>query len=145
MSNTTRTGERCNYCGKPPQLLRAQNDGYPYAQDYGPVWCCIPCRAWVGCHPNTVIPLGRVANKELRQAKMAAHAVFDPMWKQHQRVAYCSKQEARKVAYDWLAEQMGLPVKKTHIGMFDVEDCQRVVQLCLPWQAWANTLAKEPA
>ena len=35
----------------------------------------------------------------------------------------------RKAAYGWLAEQMGLPIEKTHIGMFDVPQCQEVIKI----------------
>ena len=35
----------------------------------------------------------------------------------------------RKAAYGWLAEQMGLPIEKTHIGMFDIPQCQEVIKI----------------
>lgn len=46
---------------------------------------------------------------------------FDWLWRKH----YFS----RGGAYRWLAEQMGLDVKLTHIGMFDVEQCQKVIDV----------------
>ena len=36
----------------------------------------------------------------------------------------------RRTAYDWLSRRMGLPMDQTHIGMFDVEQCKRVVEIC---------------
>ena len=80
---------------------------------------CKPCNAYVGCYPDGR-PLGRLANAELRRAKMAAHAAFDPVWK--------SGRMARSEAYSWLSKQLGIRPEDTHIGMFDVEMCNQVVE-----------------
>lgn len=58
----------------------------------------------------------------LAKARIAAHAAFDPLWK--------SGQFSRGVAYEWLAGEMGLSVKDTHMILFDIEQCQRVVAIC---------------
>jgi hypothetical protein len=71
----------CRYCQSAVVLLKHGAPGYPYARDWGPVWACLPCDAWVGCHPGTEKALGGVANAELRVAKQAAHAAFDPLWR----------------------------------------------------------------
>lgn len=81
---------------------------------------CKPCQAWVGCHPGGSSPMGRLANKELRQAKMRAHEAFDAAWR---------GRISRRKAYRWLAEHMGVDRRKAHIGMFDVEQCVRVIEL----------------
>lgn len=97
---------------------------------------CEPCDASVGCHGrgNTVrqgtvevisdgtLPMGRLANAELRKAKQHAHAVFDPIWREHGT--------SRRDAYRWLAKQLGIPFEQAHIGEFDVATCRRVVKLC---------------
>jgi hypothetical protein len=85
-------------------------------------WACMPCRAWVGCHPHTITPLGILANAELRQARMAAHAAFDPLW--------TNGKVSRSQAYGWLAQKLGLAREHVHIGMFDKATCQRVVDEC---------------
>ena len=36
---------------------------------------------YVGCHNNTRKPLGTMADKELREARMAVHAKIDPLWR----------------------------------------------------------------
>jgi hypothetical protein len=41
-----------------------------------------------------------------------------------------SKKDARHKAYKWLSEQMGTDIKLTHIGMFDVEQCKQVIEIC---------------
>jgi hypothetical protein len=37
---------------------------------------------------------------------------------------------SRRGAYRWLAEQMGITGDDCHIGMFDVAQCRRVVEIC---------------
>jgi hypothetical protein len=85
-------------------------------------YSCLPCNAYVGCYDGTVRPLGRLANAELRAAKMAAHAAFDPIWK--------SRQLTRTAAYRWLARELRIEITDCHIGMFDVDTCKQVVEIC---------------
>jgi hypothetical protein len=120
----------CDYCLQPALLIRSGETHYPYQRDYGPVWACPPCGAWCGCHPGTENALGRLANAELRKAKMDAHAAFDPLWKAKLAKEQCSKSHARKAGYRWLAKQLGIPFKKCHIGEMSVEQCARVVEIC---------------
>lgn len=112
----------CDYCGKPAELVHG-NVIYPHRPDLASklIYRCIPCAAYVGCHEGTEKPLGRLANSELRKAKMRAHAAFDPLWK--------SGGMKRASAYKWLAGQLGIEGKDCHIGMFDVDRCNRVVEV----------------
>jgi hypothetical protein len=96
------------------------------------IYLCRPCKAWVGVHKGTDKPLGRLANKELREWKIKAHAAFDPLWKAKMSQGH-SKKSARNSGYAWLAEQMGIPREACHVGMFDVEQCKRVVEICSPY------------
>lgn len=122
----------CPYC-EAPAVLVSGDVIYPYRSDLRAkrFWLCQPCDAYVGCHAapqgDGTVPLGRLANAELRQAKIAAHAAFDPLWHQ----ARPKRPMKRKAAYTWLAEQLGIPRKQCHIGKFDVEQCKRVVELCV--------------
>ena len=93
-----------------------------YGRSYGLVYYCEPCQAWVGCHPESTRPLGRLANSELRLAKREAHAAFDPIWK--------TGKKKRNQAYGWLALKLGIPRYRCHIGMFDVALCARAVEVC---------------
>ena len=120
----------CRYCQQAAQLLKFGDKGYPYGADYGPTWTCVPCQAWCGCHPGTENALGGLANAELRAAKQAAHAAFDPLWHGKIRRDKCSKRQARNAGYAWLAGQLGIPVKKCHIGMMNLDECRKVVEVC---------------
>lgn len=89
--------------------------------------------AYVGCHPGTEQPLGRLADAKLRLAKSHAHAVFDPIWERKMAKEGCSKGEARGKGYAWLAGQLGIDPKDCHIGMMDVDTCIKVVMVCRPF------------
>ena len=111
----------CDYCGRPAKLV---NSSIVYnGQDHGMIWLCSQCRAWVGVHKGTIEPLGRLANAELRKQKRLAHAAFDTLWRGKEK-------HTRRWAYEWLAEEMGLPQEQTHIGMFDVDQCKEVIRIC---------------
>lgn len=121
----------CPYCQQASVLV----DGsamYPHRPDLSDKWFyrCDPCKAWVGCHPNTKTPLGRLANAELRKAKSAAHAAFDPLWKRK-----TPRKGARSNGYAWLAQQLGIAPADCHIGMMDVDMCKRVVAVCQPYRS----------
>jgi hypothetical protein len=131
----------CPYCDQKAKLLRAGETGYPYearhpdeVRDYGPMWTCVPCQAWVGVHANSRrhVPLGRLANAELRQWKSNVHAVFDPLWQAKVRRDGCNKFEARNAGYKWLAGELGIDVKECHVGMFDIERCRRAIEIITP-------------
>lgn len=81
---------------------------------------CRKCDAWVGCHNGTDVPLGRLANKELRTWKMKAHSAFDPLWKE--------KKMNRNDAYKLLQRIMAMSQDEAHIGLFSVEQCQLLIQ-----------------
>lgn len=113
----------CPYCKGRAEKVTGEKI-YPHRPDlyHKTFWECEPCDAYVGCHPNTDTPLGRLANFDLRMAKQAAHASFDPLWKDGKM--------SRASAYKWLSEQLGINRKDCHIGMFDEETCERVVSIC---------------
>lgn len=113
----------CPYCGEPAALVFGEAL-YPHRPDLyaKQFYRCDPCDATVGCHPGTTKPLGRMANAELRWAKMEAHTAFDRLWK--------AGSMTRSAAYAWLAGALGIEKSDCHIGMFDVEQCLRVALVC---------------
>jgi hypothetical protein len=130
----------CPYCGSKTACV---DSSIIYGRSYGPIWICgnhPDCDAYVGCHPGTKNPLGRLANPELRAAKKAAHAVFDTLWRKLGM--------RRSEAYGWLAETLGIHVSQCHIGMFDVDLCERTTEAAKDKQRElliADGLYQEPA
>lgn len=49
-----------------------------------------------------------------------AHEIFDATW---------STRFQRGIAYEWLSEQMGIPLSKCHFSMFSQDQCAEVVRL----------------
>lgn len=115
--------EKCRYCAGPIELV---NNATIYGRSYG-VWpyayLCQACDAYVGLHPHTDIPLGTLANRELREARKKNKRYF---------LALIDDGEFpdRKVAYAWLATQLKLPVEACHWGWFEQELCERAGAIC---------------
>lgn len=115
---------KCPYCGGGVKLVSSSVVYHSFNKGQK-MWVCEnypKCDAYVGCHPNTEVPLGRLANKKLRSLKSEAHRQFDPMWK--------SGYMTRDNAYKWLAKEMCLTSKECHIGKFDNEMCKRAIEIC---------------
>lgn len=120
---------------KPTQLVSGQRV-YPERSDlhHKPFYYCEPCQAWVGCHPGTTKPLGSAANYQLRKARQSAHAAFDPLWRLMTGFSRQGSQSARKAAYRWLANSLGVAPADCHIGMFNLDQCRRVIDACTEWR-----------
>ena len=114
---------KCPYCNHPAPLVSGDAI-YPHRPDLyvKKFYLCKPCKAYVGCHQGTENPLGRLADADLRRAKVAAHAAFDPIWKEGTM--------SRSAAYAWLAAKLGVKPRDCHIGMFDVSTCEAVIRVC---------------
>lgn len=116
-----REGRVCPYCGGKPELVggaiiyRRRPDLYEKK-----FWLCRGCWAYVGCHPGTTDPLGRLADSTLRSLKSRAHGVFDRLWQ--------NGTVTRRQAYLLLADRMGLDPDEAHIGQFDSDQCRKVVE-----------------
>lgn len=121
------SGIICPYCNVPASLVDSAI--VYHGHSYGMIWLCSnhpKCDARVGVHRGTEKPLGRMANAELRKAKLAAHAAFDRYWKGR----VLARRMGRNEAYRALAEALGICVKNCHIGLFDLDGCNRVVEVC---------------
>ncbi|MCW3111314.1 MAG: hypothetical protein JWQ09_5820 [Segetibacter sp.] len=126
------SGKVCPYCGENTTHC---SDSVIYNRTYGGmVYLCLTCDAYVGCHkPNPTQSLGRLANADLRSAKIAAHASFDTLWRKKISRDHVSKSKARKAAYRWLSCATGIPVEYCHIGFMDIEECNKVIEVCKPF------------
>ena len=119
----------CPYCGKETELVDSKEI---YGnRSYGWAYLCRDCWAYVGCHNKTKIPLGFPANEETRNWRMKAHAMFDPLWRLDYGNNIMSKSDRRKLLYKKVSELMNLDPNLTHIAMFNVEQCQKLISLIL--------------
>lgn len=119
--------EICRYCGGVIRLVPAETIyGEAAAKRLELVgefiYQCQNCNARVGCHKGTTRPLGNVANEILRLKRMETHQVFDSYWHR--------KGMSRTAAYRWLAKRLHLSTEQAHIGSFEMDQCQKVIDLC---------------
>lgn len=122
----------CPYCVQ-PAVLTTGKVIYPKRSDLHnkSFWHCAPCDAWVGCHPpktpmtngqgDGTVPLGTLANDELRRARRDAHNAFDRIWRY--------EEVHRNSAYAWLAGRLNIRINACHIALLDVAQCKRVVEV----------------
>jgi len=96
---------------------------YPHRHDLSHLnfYQCEPCDAYVGCHKSGGA-LGTLANAELRIWRKRAHAALDPLWQDRGLWT-------RNKTYSWLAEVMGIKKSGAHIAKFDIEQCQKVIEI----------------
>ncbi len=111
-------------------LARFGDAAYPYRDEHGELWVCPPCDAWIGIFPRSRrhVPLGRLANAELRQAKSDLHAALEPLVAAKMRRDGCNAFEARAKGIRWLATQLGQDPASTIHG-FDLETCRAAIAL----------------
>lgn len=116
----------CRYCGGVIRLVPARAVYGESTQRLGMtgeyIYQCQNCNARVGCHKGSTRALGNVANEVLRLKRMETHRVFDALWK--------SGRMTRTGAYRWLAGELHLRPDRVHIGGFEMDQCQKVIDLC---------------
>jgi len=98
-----------------------------HTRDGKPFWACTEqdCNATHGAHADGT-PLGVPGDEYTRFVRRVAHEAFDKLWI---KAPKDDQQEARTQAYRWLAIRLGLKKDEAHIGMFDVETCDRVIEV----------------
>lgn len=127
-------GKICPYCNLPSEYVSSLE---VYNTDYGMIYLCRPCNAYVGCHAGTDKALGRLANSVLRKWKIEAHKHFDFIWK--------SKRMRRGEAYKWLSKQIEVPLEYTHIGMLSEETLKKVCDVSIKFMHQNKKIKKKKA
>ncbi|MDE2472755.1 MAG: hypothetical protein KGL35_29540 [Bradyrhizobium sp.] len=121
MTNPLPVPTKCQYCGGDVDVVK---NSAIYGKEYGEwpwAYLCRGCKAYVGMHPFTGIPLGTLADAPTREARMRAKDAFNPLWQ--------SERMTRREAYAWLAAQLGIALDTCHVGWFDIATCERVVEI----------------
>lgn len=112
---------RCSYCGASVTLRSAEG----IIPQYKPGTMLYVCRNYPACdsyvkvHPGTKLPMGSLANKELRSLRRKAHFHFDQLYK--------TGLMTREDAYEWLSSILALPMGNAHIGQLGPYYCQQVI------------------
>lgn len=106
----------CPECGA-RLVLRASSTRLFYGCER---WRENGCRGTHGAHRNGS-PLGIPGDQETKQARMRAHALFNPL--------YESGRMRQDEAYIWLQHAMVLSPEEAHIGRFTKQQCQFLIDL----------------
>lgn len=115
------SGLICPYCGNTTQLTDSAE--IYHGISYGMVYLCSPCNAYVGCHKGTAKSLGRLANSDLREAKKRTHHYLDQLWQ--------PRVYRRPMVYQWLSDSLGINRDFTHIGMSNIKQCEKIIELSI--------------
>jgi hypothetical protein len=112
----------CDNCRSPnvelitnEKIYGRQLGKWPY------VYRCTDCNSTVGCHPNTFLPLGRMADKQTRLLRKEAHVAFDRLWREGLL--------SRSMAYRWLAEELGIPFDSCHISWLTKKQLRTTIKV----------------
>lgn len=113
---------RCPYCGS-PVVYRSADGIYHDNSRHTMLYVCgryPECDAYVRVHAGTSIPVGTMANHELRALRRTAHLYFDQLYLS----GYMNKQDA----YYWLADLVSAPLPEAHIGYLGEYYCKQVIE-----------------
>lgn len=113
----------CRYCGGAVRMVRNREI---YGRDHGRwpfAYLCGGCGAYVGVHPDTDVPLGTLANAQLRGARRGEKKHFE-------KLRNTGVLGSRGDAYRWLAAEMGITTDECHWGLFEVDQCIEAGKIC---------------
>lgn len=114
----------CNICGE--EAVRESSHMEIYGRVYSDWpynYLCECCGAYVGMHPFTNIPLGTLADTELRDLRKHSKYYFNKIWEEECLLS-------RSDAYVELAKLMGIPAEQCHFGWFDKDQCRLAMEVC---------------
>ena len=125
----------CPYC-KQKAVLQSSEVVYGKGRNFGNIWVCKnypSCDSYVGCHKGGSIPLGTLANAELRELRKQAHALFDPLWKENKinlvDRSFVPGQSLRQKSYKWLAEQLFISREDCHFSWMDKPTIKKAIRI----------------
>lgn len=116
---------RCPYCGAQAALRpssavygrKATPGEYLYVCSRYPA-----CDSYVGVHKKSMLPMGTLANGDLRNTRIRAHQSFDRIWKY--------KIMEKWQAYQWLQDKFALNSEQAHIAKFSEYMCCQLMSAC---------------
>lgn len=116
------------YCCTCEKIIDARlTDGaeiYPHRWDlcHLPFWKCDVCSNYVGCHyknENSIIPLGVIANKDIRKMRKRIHSLIDPIWREGKM--------RRGDLYKYISDKIGY---EFHTGdIQSIEDADKIIKI----------------
>ena len=119
-------GELCPYCHGTTKKISG-GEIFGHGKGFDPILmfkCSGTCDAYCGSkfYQGQRVSIGSLANKELRELRKTCHKLFDAQWK-----GKPNEKLSRRKCYVWLQEFTKLPEELAHFGMFNVEQCQMLI------------------
>lgn len=111
----------CPCCGGHVRLV---NNMEIYGKSYGTwpfAYKCDGCGAAIGVHPNSIYPVGTLANRALREERQRVHDALDRIRREDWVTV--------SVARERLARMMDIPVAACRIATFDLDMCRKALQV----------------
>lgn len=116
---------RCPYCGA-QAALRPSTVVYGDKARPGEFLYVCPrypaCNSYVGAHKKSLLPMGTMANGDLRNKRIRAHQAFDRLWK----YGIMEKWQA----YRWMQAKFSLSSEQAHIAKFSEYMCDQLICVC---------------
>jgi hypothetical protein len=106
--------------------VRLVNNAEIYRKSYGTwpyIYLCGQCGASAAVHPETIFPIGTMADKPLREARQRVHDALERV----RRAYWLDVRQAR----ERLARLMDIPIAACTIATFDAGHCTLAPLLCL--------------
>jgi len=111
----------CPYCGS-NAVLRQGNYVFGANAVISHIWVCTNypnCDAYVSAHTHNKMPLGNLANKELRNKRRETHIHLDKIWRKGIMT--------RKETYNWMMFVLGLKKENSHVAMLTLCQCNELI------------------
>ena len=114
---------RCDACNSENiSFITNTEAGHKAYRKWPWIYFCNDCKASVGCHPDTVTPLGFMAGIETRRLRSELHRILDPYWQ--------TGQWTRVEIYQWLASVLDLDEAYCHIATLSVAQLELAIKAC---------------
>lgn len=116
---------RCPYCRAKATLHPASYVFGDAAKPRSLLYVCDrypSCDSYVGAHRKTKLPMGSLADGDLRHKRIEAHKAFDWMWK--------SGLMTKAQAYKWMQAKLGISSSQAHIAKFSYYMCDQLISIC---------------
>lgn len=116
---------RCPYCGAHAVLRSSKAVYQSKAKPGRHLFVCARyplCDSYVGAHEGTLLPMGTLANGDLRNKRIQAHRAFNRLWE--------SGTMKKWQAYRWMQAKFGLCSQQAHIAMFSEYMCDQLIAEC---------------
>ena len=116
---------RCPYCGSAATLHPASFVFGKSARPGSLLYVCNrypACDSYVGAHQKTKLPMGSLADGDLRHKRIDAHKAFDWIWK--------SGLMTKAQAYKWMQAKLGIRSEHAHIAKFGYYMCDQLISIC---------------